>query len=163
VASPALNSATWGRGRGGPPSPLRKPERGPIKAMKEWSGSGAARVSVTDVIAQGSFYDGFSTWRPNDPKKYWYLKIHVGVLNTSSETIHANPLHFTLLVGNHTINPDDLTFSMDAYFDAIDLQPDTYGSGWLLFLASKAEEYTLVYEGPFDEVVRQKIVVTQTK
>ena len=134
-----------------------------IEQMKTYEGTGLARVAVTDVIAQSSFYDGFTTWRPSDPQNTWFLRIGVAVANYSNSSIHVNPNFITLICNGRTFNPDIQTYSMNNYFDAIDLQPGTYTAGWLLFLVPKNDSYTLVYEGMFDTTVKKEIIVTEVK
>nr|MBO2493625.1 hypothetical protein [Clostridia bacterium] len=131
--------------------------------MKQWEGTGRARVAVGNVIAMSSFSDGFMTWKPKDPDNTWYLLVGIGVYNASKSTLHVNPNFVTLICNKRAFNPDINTYSIDNYLDAIDLQPDTYTAGWLLFLVPKAETYTLVYEGMFDKTVKKEIIVTETK
>lgn len=134
-----------------------------IEKMKQWEGDGSARVAVSNVIAMSSFNDGFTTWRPKDPRNTWYLLIGIGVVNASNSTLHVNPTYVTLICNNQVFNPDTNTFAINNYLDATNLQPGTYTTGWLLFLVPKAETYTLVYEGMFDKTVKKEIVVTETK
>ena len=138
-----------------------------VRRMKTWEGTGSARVSVSEVIAMSSFYDGYRTWRPKDPENYWYLLVDVAVLNASQSTLHVNPNFVTLICNSRVFNPDTNTYALDNYLDAIDLQPDTYTSGWLLFLVPKSEthtlRHTLVHQGIPDNVVKKEIVVTETR
>jgi tetratricopeptide (TPR) repeat protein len=134
-----------------------------IEQMKTYEGEGAARVAVSDVIAQSSFSDGFTTYRPSDPESTWFLIIGVGVANYSKSTIHVNPNFVTLICGNRIFNPDINTYSMNNYLDAINVQPGTYTAGWLLFLVPKANTYTLVYEDMWDKTVKKELVVTEIR
>lgn len=142
---------------------LDKKKKEIIEKMKEWEGTGKARVAVSDVIAMSSFSDGFTTWKPKDPNNTWFLLVGVGVVNASQSTLHVNPNYATLICNNQAFNPDINTYSMNNYLDAIDLQPGTYTTGWLLFLVPKAETYTLFYEGMFDKTVKKEIIVTKIK
>ncbi len=134
-----------------------------IDRMRTYEGSGSARVAVVGVIARSSFYDGFTTWRPDDPENVWFLHVGVVVKNSSNSSIHANPSYITLICKGQVFNPDLKTYSMDNYFDAIDLQPDTHTFGWLLFLVPKADSYTLVYRGAFDSTIRKELIVTEKR
>jgi len=134
-----------------------------LENMQAWEGTGKARVAVSNVIAMSSFSDGFTTWEPEDPKSTCFLLVGVGVYNGSNSTLHANPNYVTLICNNQVFNPDLKTYSLDNYLDAVDLQPGTYTTGWLVFIVPKAETYTLIYEGLFDSAVKKEIVVTQTK
>jgi len=134
-----------------------------LEKMKSYEGEGSARVAVAEVISQKSFNDGFTTWTPKS-KDSWYLLVAVVVANSSSSTLHVNPNFVTLICDKRAFNTDINSYAIRGeYLDAIDLQPGTYTSGWLLFLVPKADSYTLVYEGIFDKPVRKEIVVTQTK
>lgn len=138
-------------------------EKNVIQNMKTWEGTGKARVAVSNVIAKSSFNDGFTTWKPEDPENTCFLLVGVGVYNASSSTLHVNPNYVTLICNNQVFNPDINTYSMDNYLDAIDLQPGTYTTGWLLFLVPKAEAYTLIYEGMFDTTISKEIIITERK
>lgn len=61
------------------------------------------------------------------------------------ESHHANSTNFTIMHQNRIYNYEMETYSMNNYFEVINLQPDTYTTGWLLFLLPKAEKYTLIY------------------
>jgi tetratricopeptide (TPR) repeat protein len=128
-----------------------------IEAMKKYeSGTGpiaiAAEVKITET-----FNDGYTTYYSKD-KKSWYVRIHVSAANNGNRTEHVNPHHFTLITpGGYTINVDDNTYSLSNYFDATDLQPNTYTSGWLVFFAPKADYYRLQFESMTSKVSKKII------
>jgi len=133
-----------------------------IEQMSTFEGEGSTAIAVSDVIAQSSFYDGFTTWTPENPDA-WYLLVAVHAMNISQSSLHVNPHYITLIHNNYVYNPDMNTYSMDNFFDAKNLQPDTRTSGWVVFLVPKADSYTLVYEGMLDRVVKKEIIVTEVR
>jgi tetratricopeptide (TPR) repeat protein len=136
-------------------------ERERLERMKSWEGTGSARVAVPEVIAQSEFSGGYRTYIAESWAQF--LRVNVRVLNNSQSRIHANPRNITLLCGNRVYNLDSIGYSMSDYFQATDLQPGTYTSGWVLFCVPKRESYILVYEGFLDETVKKEIVVTKTR
>ncbi len=89
---------------------LEKEKEKIIDRMKEWEGTGSARVAVSDVIAMSSFNDGFTKWKIKDPENACYLLTGIGVFNASNSTLHVNPNFVTLICNNRAFNPDIKTY-----------------------------------------------------
>jgi len=87
-----------------------------------------------------------------------YVWLYVNARNNGTDVSHVNPNYFTLSSPNgYTTNVDSNTYSRSDYFDAIDLRPNTYSSGWMLFRIDIADYYILNYDS-LDSFVEKKIV-----
>ena len=66
--------------------------------------------------------------------KYQPLTLYVWIKNISNEVRHANPNHFTLVtVKGVSLSVSTETYGLYKYFNAVDLQPGTETSGYLIF------------------------------
>ncbi|MDD5075349.1 MAG: DUF4352 domain-containing protein [Candidatus Peribacteraceae bacterium] len=95
-----------------------------------------------------------------DPNYAQFVRMRITVKNTTSEEIHVNPNYVTIMGSNGvTYNPDEATYGLSGYLDAINLQPGGSTSGWLAFILPKEEkEPTLIYSS-LDGTVRKKLYV----
>jgi len=120
------------------------------------SAYGPISIAAT-VKTTNTFNDGYSTHYSTDGKG-WFVWVGVNAANNGTETSHVNPNYFTLSTPNgYTTNVSTLTYSKSNYFDATDLRPNTYSTGWLIFFIPKADYYTLSYDS-LDSFVEKKIV-----
>ena len=128
-----------------------------IETMKKYeSGAGpmsvAAQVKITET-----FNTGYTTYYSKD-KKGCFVRVHVNVANSGTGSEHVNPLYFTLSTpGGYIVNTHEAMYSLSNSLDAMDLQPNTYTSGWLVFYAPKADYYMLHFES-LSSKVNKKIV-----
>lgn len=125
-----------------------------MKAIE--TGEGSVAIGV-DVKISKTFNDGYTTYSSKDGKSH-FVKIFVHAENTGSDSTHINPNYFTLSTpGGHTVNVDNVTYSLSNYLDAIDIGANKYTTGWLIFFAPKADYYKLEYNS-LDSSVTKKIV-----
>lgn len=67
-------------------------------------------------------------------RDYRPLTLVVWIKNISNEVRHANPNHFTLVtVTGRSLSVSTETYGLSRYFEAVDLQPKTETSGFLIF------------------------------
>ncbi len=112
------------------------------------------------IAASAKFTNTFSTGYSNytSDGEHWYVWLYVNAKNKGTEISHVNPNYFTLSTSKgYTRNIDKITYSKSNYFDAIDLRPNTYSSGWMIFYIAKSDYYTLSYDS-LDSFVEKKIV-----
>ncbi len=122
-----------------------------IEKMREFSGEGLIEILVRHVISKSA------------SSGYYWLYVWTIVRNLSDITVHANPTYFTLICENRVYNPHINTYSLNEYFDAVDLYPITYTAGWLLFYVPKASSYTIVYDWFLGKPISKKIVITEIR
>jgi len=66
--------------------------------------------------------------------RYQPLRLSVSIWNRTSSTRHTNPNNFTLVtVTGQSLSVSTDTYGLTGYFDAVDLQPNTKSSGYLIF------------------------------
>jgi hypothetical protein len=96
----------------------------------------------------------------NSPKDFSYVRIGIAVKNEGGSVIHANPNYITIQDGNgRTYTHESETYSLGNYFDAVNLQPDSYTDGWMAFILPRDEhEFLLIYASS-DGAVAKKIYV----
>jgi tetratricopeptide (TPR) repeat protein len=88
-----------------------------------------------------------------------FVYIGIATRNNSTGIIPVNPNDFTLSTSDgYTVSHDSDTYSLDNYFDAVDLPSSGTTSGWLIFCLPKDTQYTLHYNG-FEDKFDKKIVV----
>lgn len=121
------------------------------KAIKEKMatyefGTGNIGIGVNVKVSR-TFNGGYTTYTA--AKDSIFLWVSVGAYNNGDATEHVNPNDFTLSTPDgYTVNPDtDTTYSLDNYFDAIDLPSQGKSQGWLIFHVPKAYKYYLNYRG----------------
>ncbi|NSW92864.1 MAG: DUF4352 domain-containing protein [Firmicutes bacterium] len=105
------------------------------------------------------FNTGFTTYTAN--KGYIFLHVGLSAKNYGNDTVHVNPTFVTISTPDgSTYNPHtETTYSMNNYFDAIDLSAGGSSDGWLIFCVPVEDEYTLHYNGLFDKVDKKIIVM----
>jgi uncharacterized protein DUF4352 len=119
-------------------------------------GKGPVAIGV-DVKIQETFNDGYTIHSSKDGKSQFVL-VFVEAHNTGTDKVHVNPTYLTLSTPDGmTVNPDKLTYSLDNHLEAIDIQKDSYTSGWVIFFAPKTEYYKLNYSS-LDSEITKKIV-----
>jgi tetratricopeptide (TPR) repeat protein len=78
--------------------------------------------------------------------RYRPLQLSVSIRNDTSSSRHTNPGYFTLVtVSGRSLSVSSETYGLTGYFDAVELQPDTKSSGYLIFDTSEKPQL-LVYE-----------------
>lgn len=114
------------------------------KKMKEYeSDRGPIGIAVMGIRLQTAFDAGYSTYTLKD-KDWRFVLVAVAAANMGISTSHVNPNHFTLSSPDgYAARHDNLTYSLSNYFEAVDLPPGKYTTGWLVFVMPLAEEYTL--------------------
>ena len=67
-------------------------------------------------------------------ESYRPLKLYVWIKNISSNARNANPNYFTLVsVQERSYSVSTDTYGLSSSFDAVDLQPNTETSGYIIF------------------------------
>ncbi|MCL5036948.1 MAG: DUF4352 domain-containing protein [Chloroflexi bacterium] len=125
-----------------------------IDQMKRYEqGIGPEEVAVTRI--------NISKWESGYTagENCQFVAMGINVLNTGDSTTHANPNYFTLSTPDgYTVNPDtDTTYGLSRHFDAIDLSPNSYTYGWLIFHIPIKDYYILHYK-TYDSSVDKKII-----
>jgi tetratricopeptide (TPR) repeat protein len=130
------------------------------KAIKENMSTyefGTGNIGIgCHVKSSRIFNGGYNTYTA--AKDYVFLWVDVGAYNNGNSTEHVNPNDFTLSTPDgFTVNPDtDTTYSLNNYFDAIDLPPNGKSQGWLIFHVPKSSKYYLNYMG-FNSSVKKTL------
>jgi hypothetical protein len=85
-----------------------------------------------------------------------FVVISVGVANGTNDSIHVNPLYFTLIMGDgRTEAIDSTTYSLGGPLQAVNVQPGANTGGALSFLTSnKVAPHYLVYEQMFGPTIK---------
>lgn len=79
-----------------------------------------------------SYRNSISFWSAGRGNKY--IVFLVGVRNTALDSVHVNPYNFTLVsTTGATVPHDSATYSFDNSLQAVDIRPDAYTSGALVF------------------------------
>ncbi|MHB1167004.1 MAG: DUF4352 domain-containing protein [Carboxydocellales bacterium] len=121
--------------------------------MKIYEGDGDVQIAVGDVKLKRSTEMHVATGNGT------FVYVQTSVENNGNNIIHANPNDFSLSTpSGETVSHDSDTYSLDNYFDAVDLRPGNSTDGWLIFYTTKSDEYTLNYQG-FGGTASKKIVV----
>lgn len=128
-----------------------------VDDMDTYTGNGSVQIAIQKDITKSRTV-GYRYVL--DPDNYQFIRLALFVKNVGFTEQHANPNYVTLVDSKgRTYNPDDATYGLGNYFDATDLQPNTYTSGWLAFIVPKAEkELTLVYSS-FSDTVKKEFYV----
>ena len=94
-----------------------------------------------------SFDAGYTNYTA--AKDHIFLWVGINACNKGDDSEPVNPNDFTLsTLDGYTVNPDtNTTYSMNNYFDAINLPPKGQSQGWLIFHITKADQYILNYRG----------------
>ena len=109
---------------------------------KKPTGTGPVKIAVLGVRLMQStdlhIANGSST----------FVHVDIGAVNTGAGMIHVNPNDFTLSTSSgHTVSHYSDTYSLNNYFDAVNLNQGQSTNGWIIFLLEKNDEYTLNYNG----------------
>lgn len=127
-----------------------------IDNMQYYEGNGDVKVAVNGKAVRSNCVSYSCV---NDPKNYSYVRIGVAVKNEGSDVIHANPNYITIQDSSgRTYTHESETYSLGNYFDAVNLQPDSYTDGWLAFILPREHEFLLIYASS-DGAVAKKIYV----
>ena len=77
-----------------------------------------------------------------------FVWVFINAQNNGQNIVHVNPNDFTLATQDGSVTPHDSgTYSLENYFDAVDLRPAQKTQGWLAFLIMRDSRYTLSYQG----------------
>ena len=88
-----------------------------------------------------------------------YVSIPVLVYNTGYTSASTNPNYITVIGGSRTYSYDTATYSWSLPFEAVDLQPNTYTSGFIVFVLPEDEHvFTVVYDNGYD-LIKKDIYV----
>jgi hypothetical protein len=128
-----------------------------IDNMQYYEGNRAVKVAVNGKAIRSNC---LSYSCVNSPKDFSYVRIGIAVKNEGGSVIHANPNYITIQDGNgRTYTHESETYSLGNYFDAVNLQPDSYTDGWMAFILPRDEhEFLLIYASS-DGAVAKKIYV----
>ena len=91
----------------------------------------------------------------------YLLTFYVWMKNVSEAVRHADPDNFTLVTDNFTLVTKDgqslsastSVYRMGAYFEAVNVQPNTVTEGYLVF-ETRSKPKTLVYKGLSTQISR---------
>ncbi len=85
----------------------------------------------------------------------YLLTLYVWIKNDSEAVRHADPDHFTLVTKDgQRLSASTSAYRMGAYFEAVDLQPNTVTEGYLVF-ETRSKPKTLVYQGLSTQISRE--------
>jgi hypothetical protein len=125
------------------------------KMMRYETGKGSVSIAVKVEISET--FLGYSS----KDKKSWFVKVFINSKNLGNSLENVSDTHFTLATPNgYIVPPSELTyasFNELKPFKEINLQPNTYSSGWLIFFVPKAENYILYFDNGKSKV-EKKIV-----
>lgn len=108
--------------------------------MRRFEGDGNVAIAVGQVQLRQST----DTHSAGSGMTFVYL--WVGVLDSGTDPIDANPLNFTLSTPNGQTQPvSSDTFGASNYLDSTTLNSNQQADGWIIFYMPKAPQYTLYY------------------
>lgn len=85
-----------------------------------------------------------------------FVAVYVSVRNQNLAHEHANPHNFRLSTPDGmTVSHHTATYSLNNYFDAVDLNRGQHTEGWIVFHVPKADTYTLHYDSFFASASKQ--------
>jgi len=85
----------------------------------------------------------------------YLLTLYVWIKNASEAVRHADPDHFTLVTKDgQSLSASTSAYRTGAYFEAVDLQPNTVTGGYLVF-ETRSKPTTLVYKESSTQISRE--------
>jgi len=127
--------------------------------MKKYEyGTGVVGIAVGETKRTTRVNGDFGYYNYiKDPQKAQFLWLWIGAANAGNTSVHVNPNDFRVTTPDgYTANYDTASFNTN-HLEATDVPPDSYVSGWLIFIVPKADQYTLHYNG-WGGSVTKKIV-----
>ncbi len=111
------------------------------KMNKYEVGIGAVAIAVGEVKKTSQVNANYgSYYYVNDPQNDQFLWLWINAANMGTKTVHVNPNDFTVTSPDgYTANYDKTSF-YTKYLDATNVPPNSYVSGWLIFLVPKADK-----------------------
>lgn len=117
--------------------------------MKKYEiSTGSVGIAVGEVKTSSRVYGDYGHYRyVKDSQSDQFLWLWIGAANHGTKTVHVNPNDFTVTSPDgYTANYDQTSFDTK-YLEATNVPPNSYTSGWLIFIVPKADKYTLHYRG----------------
>ena len=85
----------------------------------------------------------------------YLLTLYVWMKNVSEAVRHADPDNFTLVTKDgQSLSASTSVYRMGAYFEAVNVQPNTVTEGYLVF-ETRSKPKTLVYKGLLTQISRE--------
>jgi len=128
--------------------------------MKKYEfGTGVVGIAVGEVKTSSRVNGDYGFYSYiKDPQHFQFLWLWIRAINIGTISVHVNPNDFRVTSPDgYTANYDAASFNVK-YLDATNIPPNSYITGWLIFVVPKTDNYVLHYNGLSGSVTKRIIL-----